>query len=200
MSSNPNEIRGFPLASDTAVTLGCARVTVAEAFRLSLDALMRAQGKSGADITRATGLSSATITKLKNGERFASVTVLERLRQVFRVTPADLFDPDKALAQIGLTRTGGENGQLADTRNPAKRTLLDAPTGDPLRSESPSLLEGGSALANHPDPELLAALHVYWDGMSPDQRFELVGLGRRMRSASPPSAPPMGHTAGFKRG
>jgi transcriptional regulator with XRE-family HTH domain len=175
-------------------------VTVAEAFRLSLDALMRAQGKSGADITRATGLSSATITKLKNGERFASVTVLERLRQVFRVTPADLFDPDKALAQIGLTRTGGENGQLADTRNPAKRTLLDAPTGDPLRSESPSLLEGGSALANHPDPELLAALHVYWDGMSPDQRFELVGLGRRMRSASPPSAPPMGHTAGFKRG
>jgi hypothetical protein len=55
-------------------------------------------------------------------------------------------------------------------------------------------------LANHPDPELLAALHVYWDGMSPDQRFELVGLGRRMRSASPPSAPPMGHTAGFKRG
>ncbi len=161
-------------------------MTVSDAFRQALDALLKARGWKGIDVTAATGLSSATITKLRNGERGASFEVLERLREALGVTPAELFDPDAALSRIGLARRPADmvGGQTLDSAHTAQ-----------VGSASPGSSEGGSSLLKHPDSELLAALLAYWDDCSPEARLELVGHGMRLRKAAPPAA-----TVGFMRG
>jgi transcriptional regulator with XRE-family HTH domain len=136
-------------------------------------------------LTRATGLSSAMVTRILSGERFGTASVLERIRQAFRVKPSELFDPDAALAQIGLQR-----------RDSVRHTDVAHTPGDPVDSPSPNSVEGGSALLRHPDRELLAALLAYWDDMTPEARLELVGHGHRLRKLAAATA----LTVGFKRG
>jgi hypothetical protein len=112
--------------------------------------------------------------------------MLDRLRVAFNVTPAGLFDPDAALAQIGLARRDSDTGNFLDSR-----------PSHTLSSESPvSADEGGSALLHHPNRELLAALLAYWDELSPEARLELVGHGLRLRSASAAAA---ATPVGFRR-
>jgi transcriptional regulator with XRE-family HTH domain len=158
---------------------------------VTIDALMRAREMTGADLTRATGLSSAMVTRILSGERFGTAGVLERIRQAFKVKPAELFDPDAALAQIGLARRD------IDTAERPRHTPVASSRGDHLGLPSPNALEtGGPTVEN--DPELWAALGRYWDGLSTEQRLELVGKGNQLRKAAQAEqdSPPVG----FRRG
>jgi transcriptional regulator with XRE-family HTH domain len=183
---------GESLLVDTdAVTLMSRPVTVADAFRATLDALMRARGMNGVALTNKTGLSSATVTRMLTGERFASATVLEQLRQAFDVTPAELFDPDAALAQLGLRRD-------TDTNIERRRHTSVAPVQADHLSLPPLSPETGGPEVQHKDPELLAALERYWNDLDTEQRIELVGHGNRLRKSTASAAP--SSTAGFRAG
>jgi transcriptional regulator with XRE-family HTH domain len=187
MSSIALEIRDLPIAPKGSTGLGLRPVTVADAFRHTLDALMRAHRMRGVDLTQATGLSSATVTKLRNGERGASFEVLEMLRSAFGVTPAELFDPDRALAQIGLARaevTPSSNRHVNDT-------LAHTP-GDPAHSDS-SLALKESDLPNGP---LFRKLRGYWEAMEPAQHAQLVRLAWELSSPAGEDR----QAVGFKRG
>jgi transcriptional regulator with XRE-family HTH domain len=183
MASIPSISAVFGLAGRDAADVGSRAVTVAEAFRQTFDALMKARGWKGIDLSAATGLSSATVTKLRNGERFASAAVLEQLRVAFQVTPARLFDPDAALAQIGLQRRD------SDTTSVRRHNSLAPTPGDPVSSASPSSTGEGGPAVRHEDSELLEALHAYWDQLTPEARLELVGHGMRLRKASAGTQP-----------
>lgn len=182
MASIPSISAVFGLAGRGEHGVACSSVTVADAFRQTFDALMKARGWKGIDLSAATGLSSATVTKLRNGERFASATVLEQVRQAFQVTPAELFDPDAALARLGLQR------QQSDTRELNRHSFVAYGEGNPVGSPSPTILEGGPAV-RHEDSELLEALHAYWDQLTPEARLELVGHGMRLRKATAEAQP-----------
>ncbi len=163
-------------------------MTVPDAFRLSLDALLRARPISQTELADRAGRSEALIRRYLNGSRVPRLDTVEAIRDALDVTPAELFDPDAALAKLGLTR------RVDDTEEQRRRTTVALAATDPVVSESPTKSsEGGSALA-HPDSELLAALIAFWDQMSPEARLELVGHGHRLRSTSAASV------AGFKVG
>lgn len=156
---------------------------------MSFDALLRASGRTATDISAQIGVSQATLTKLRKGQRGASFEMLEYVRAAFGVTPAALFDPDAALGQLGLQRLE------ADTSAPERHTFVATGTTDQLALRPPTE-SGGQAV--HNDPELLAALVRYWDGLSTEQRLELVGHSNRLRMAGTSDATPA--TAGFRRG
>lgn len=154
-------------------------LSVAEAFRLTLDALMRSRNMNGVALTKASGLSSGTVTRMLTGERFASAAVLERLRVAFNVSASRLFDPDAALAEIGLLRrnpdsSSGQPGQSMDRNR----------TPDPYSASPSSTDDEGGPAVRHEDSELLEALHAYWDQLTPEARLELVGHGMRLRKTT----------------
>jgi transcriptional regulator with XRE-family HTH domain len=194
MARIPSIFSTFDLADGLATGVACAPVTVGDAFRQTLDALMKARGWRGVDLTAATGLSSATVTKLKNGERGASFAVLERVRAAFGVSPAGLFDADAALAHLGLKRQDSDANR---GRNDTLVSNADTPVGSAFPS---SLVEGGLVVfQSHPDSELLSALLSYWDALTPERRLELVGHGMRLRAQSKADTV-VTPTAGFGRG
>lgn len=164
------------------------RVTVAEAFRSTLEALLRARGMTQTQLAEMAGLDISTISRLIGGSRTDRFDSIEKIRAAFGLRPADLFDEDAALAQIGLRRN--------TDANPGAGQKLDSGPHTVLQSASPNSAEGGSALLRQPDSELLAALLVYWNEMSPEARLELVGHGHRLRKAAAAAA----LTVGFKRG
>jgi transcriptional regulator with XRE-family HTH domain len=158
-------------------------MTVGEAFRLSFDTLLTRHG-SAADLQRQTGLSSATMTRLRNGERFATREVLERIRQALGVTPAELFDPDRALAKLGLARTGdGADTWTGDQAAKAHTLVTEASHG--IGSGSPSAHEGGvPAMYERADPELYQAMTALWDRLDLKAHVRLVELGQELRNAA----------------
>lgn len=180
MSGNALEVRDLAVAEGRPHGLGLAPVTISQAFRQALDGLMRTQRRKGTDISAATGLSSATITKLRNGERGASFEVLEKLRAYFDVEPSALFTPVWA----GIDGRVPYDSRSADTSAPKRHTFVASNQPDQVLSTSPEIAEGGSELERHPDSELLSALLAYWDGMSAEARLELISHGRRLRRAT----------------
>lgn len=175
MSAYANEIRDFPLDPAVERALPSRPVTVGQALRLSLDALLKARKWRDADLCRAAGLSSATISKMRSGDRFASVKMLEKIRRALEVAPRDLFDPDAALAKMGLARREPDTAVGAYAQRPMEGIDTSA-----LPSALP-LVESGGFPMQHPDPELLSALVAFWDAMTPDQRLECVATARRLK-------------------
>lgn len=176
MAAHANEIKDFPVDSGVESGLRSRPVTVGQALRLSLDALLKARKWRDADLCRAAGLSSATISKMRSGDRFASVKVLERIRRALEVAPRDLFDPDAALAKLGLRRE-------PDSR---VGVYAQSPTSESDPSALPSglpLVESGGSLMEHRDPELLTALVAFWDAMTPEARLETVAHARRLKQS-----------------
>ncbi len=172
---------------------GLPVVTVHEAFRTAFDALMRATGRTASDMAEEIGVSQATFTKLRKGQRGASFDMLERMRLAFGVTACDLFDPDRALQAIGLVRTEARQYQGIPAHG------VDEPRTPVVMSSPHAQAPGkGADMLGHKDPELLAALLAFWDGISPEGRLELVGLGHRLRTAA--TAADTGASADFKAG
>lgn len=133
---------------------------------------MTARQMSGVKLTRLTGLSSATISKIKSGDRWASAPVLDKFCEALQVAPWELFNPDAAMARLGLTRTPSA---VLDERAIGQTDTLGLPSGLPL------VESGGGFPMSHPDPELLSALVAFWDAMTPDGRMEMVAQARRLK-------------------
>lgn len=171
MSSIASISGTFELAESATAGVASPGVTVGDAFRTALDALMRTRGLKGVDLSRKTKLSSATITKLKNGERGASFEVLEKLRAAFGVPPSALFDPDSALASLGLAR------RETDTKTGRSAHVVDSRGFPEVASGFP--LEGGAAVVH--DPELFQSLVAFWEGLDTSGRLELLKAGHRLK-------------------
>ena len=176
----------IPVEIRHSLALPSAPVTVRAAFRLSLDALLKLRRMRDTELAKRSGLSSATISKLRSGERFASDVVLDKIVTVLRVTPRDLFDPDAALSRIGLSRRDSDS-RASQAHNPLAEVDTSAlPSGLPLS-------EFGGDLMTHNDPELLAALVAFWDAMTPDGRLEVVAHARRVKQLGGSSTPVKAH-------
>lgn len=168
------EIGNLGLAIEATPLDPLPKMTVAESFRVAIDALLKRTGRPAYDLAEEMGVANATLTKLRLGQRGASFEMLERIRQVLGVTPAELFDPDSALAQLGLARRPTSNGLRP------KGHVLEH-DGNVQFASPASATDGGVDM--HQDPELLSALLAYWDALALEGRLELVGHGRRLRSA-----------------
>jgi transcriptional regulator with XRE-family HTH domain len=164
------------------------RVTVAEAFRRTLESLLKARNLTQTQLAEMAGLDISTISRLIGGSRVDRFDSIEKIRAAFGLSPADLFDEERALSALGLSR-------IPDTLS-QKRTVSTSAESASLLQSPASLtpVEGGPAVEH--DPELWAMLGRYWDGLSTEQRLELVGHGNRLRKAG--EAGPT--TAGFRIG
>jgi hypothetical protein len=167
--------RESPIAKSDDLTLSTPNVTVGEAFRLSLDALIKARfGGRAVGLTAVSGISSSTISRMLSGERFAGAGVMEQLRVAFDIPASGLFDPDAALRNIGLARV-----RTTDTSGTEAHTYAGHQVDDPLPyGFSP---DSEVDVHHYPDAELLAPLLKYWIEMTPEARLEIVGHGRRLR-------------------
>jgi transcriptional regulator with XRE-family HTH domain len=166
------------------------RVTVAEAFQRTLESLLKARNLTQTQLAEMAGLDISTISRLIGGSRVDRFDSIEKIRAAFGLRPADLFDEDAALAQLGLQRRDSDDGERS-------RHTLATNITDQVSLPPPTSKTGGPAVEN--DPELWAMLSRYWDGLSTEQRLELVGFGNRLRktAAATDVVPP---TAGFRRG
>lgn len=174
----------LPLAPEAGSGLASQRVTVPEAFRLSLDALLKVRKISQTELAERSGRSDALVSRYLNGSRVPRLDTVESIREALDVSPVMLFDADAALGLLGLAR------RETDTNMSRRRSVVGPPDDAGVNSASPTVLfEGGSALA-HPDQELLTALIAFWDQMTPEGRLELVGHGHRLRKAA--AAPTVG--------
>jgi transcriptional regulator with XRE-family HTH domain len=175
------ETAHFSVDSCRPVPQGLPCVTVAEAFRLAFDALVRGSGMTASAIGEMAGISSATMTRLKNGSRNPSFELLEQLRGALDVEPAALFDPDRALAQIGLARRLQKDPYVADSESCAEGTD-EVSDGRPRETT-----QKGLNLEGFPDADLLHRLLGYWSAMpGSDARRELLHDAYKL--CAPPSA------------
>lgn len=168
-------------------------VTVQAAFTQSFNALMdaaKAAGVTAKALAEGAGLDGSTLTRWSKGQRFPRIKELEQLRKALRVEPRELFDPDAALAKIGLSR-------LSDSGHSEVAHDLDDATGVHLGSGLPPALQGGPLVVHAPpDADLLALVIGNWHDMTPEARTELFLHSRRLKG--PGSSPPASTAVGFK--
>ena len=139
-------------AESGAAALRFHSVTVHEAFRGALSALMGRRNWRPADVSRETGISDSMLSKLLDPEKNAgaSFDTLERLRAAFEVEPAALFYPDY-FASAGV------------------QGVRSAPF-DRLTRHQPEPGEGDV----YPNDPMLSAFVRFWPDLSVEVRQELV--------------------------
>lgn len=133
-------------------------MTVAQALSASLDALFRTRKLKPSDLTEATGISSATVSKLRSGQRWPSLATMEQIREFFGVAPYYLLKPDAV---------------YADTTGECAHEPAGVPETRPHVTTVPSL-GGDMPLSSFPDPDLLSVLCGYWRVMPASAREILL--------------------------
>jgi transcriptional regulator with XRE-family HTH domain len=163
-------------------------VTVGQAFRETLKRLLEVRNLSQTELAERAGLDISTVSRLLGGSRGQKgFTSLEKIRRVFNLTPADLFDVDRALARLGLARTvsesDGPDTWTSDQAAKAHTLVTEASHG--IGSGSPSAHEGGvPAMYERADPELYQAMTALWDRLDLKAHVRLVELGQELRNAA----------------
>lgn len=178
MLNNACKLTEFSLADATDEALASRGVTVAEAFRQSLDALMKHRGLKGVDLTQRYGISSATVSKLLSGDRGATFGMLEKLRVALDVSASDLFDADRALTALGLRRLPDTS---ASEHASQAHTSLEIARGPQVWSAPEPVIGEGATVPQ--DPEMFRAMAELWNGLSTANRAVLLAEASRLKKA-----------------